>query len=178
MKSRMKVKHSARPPRTISVYRLLDTLSDLKIHLGVATYHPILSWRRQVSGVASVGQLKLARNTQAISDTTSWLIFHQAERAVRRYWWLKWLEEHRISRVERTYLPGTNSKKIMQSTGTLPPAAVPTTAHRPLNAMKFMDPAAAQRKVPAMSSVKLKAGRRPIRSLDVPQNDAPRIRPT
>lgn len=66
----------------------------------------------------------------------------------------------------------------MESTGTFPPAAVPMTAQSALNAMKFMDPAAAQRKTPAMSSVELKAGLRPMRSLDRPQNEAPRISPT
>lgn len=56
------------------------------------SYHPMFWLREHVSGVASVGQLKWARNTQEIKETISWLRFHQAERAVRRYWWLEVFE--------------------------------------------------------------------------------------
>ena len=56
------------------------------------SYHPMFWLREHVSGVASVGQLKWARNTQEIKDTISWLRFHHAERAVRRYWWLEMFE--------------------------------------------------------------------------------------
>jgi hypothetical protein len=48
----------------------------------------MFSAREQVSGVASVGQEKFARKTQASKDTTSWPNIHQALRAVRRNWWL------------------------------------------------------------------------------------------
>ena len=51
------------------------------------------------------------------------------------------------------------------------------TAHMALNATKFIVPAAPQRKIPASSSVELKAGFRPIKSLEIPQNDAPKINP-
>lgn len=75
------------------------------------------------------------------------------------------------------HLPGTNSKNIIESTGTFPPAAVPITAQRALNDTKFSAPPAAHKKIPAINRVQLNAGRRPIKSLEMPQNEAPTISP-
>jgi len=75
------------------------------------------------------------------------------------------------------HLPGTNSRNIIESTGTFPPAAVPITAQRALNVTKFNAPPAAHRKTPAINSVQLNAGRRPIKSLEMPQNEAPAMSP-
>ena len=66
---------------------------------------------------------------------------------------------------------------MIESTGTFLPVAVPIIAHSALKAMKFIDPADAQKKMPAMRRVKRKAGFRPTRSLDNPQNEAPMIKP-
>lgn len=76
-----------------------------------------------------------------------------------------------------SYLPGTNSKNIIESTGTLPPAPVPMTAQSALNEMKFNAPPAAHRKTPAINNVQLNAGFRPIKSLEMPQNEAPTMSP-
>lgn len=82
------------------------------------------------------------------------------------------------SMIGNNHLPGTNSKNIIESTGTLPPAAVPITPQSALKVTKFVEPAAAHRKTPAMNRVQLNAGFLPMRSLDRPQNEAPKISPT
>lgn len=84
---RMKVNASDNAPSVINVYRLggFFRMESTAIHGGNVTYHPMFSLRAQVSGVASVGQLKLAKNTQAMRETMSWPRFHQAERAVRSH---------------------------------------------------------------------------------------------
>lgn len=51
------------------------------------------------------------------------------------------------------------------------------TAHIALNARKFIVPAAPHKNIPAIRRVELNAGFRPIKSLEIPQNEAPRIKP-
>lgn len=92
----------------------------------------------------------------------TWPRFHHADRLVSNHW-LSW---------------GMNSRKMMLSTGTFPPAAVPTQAHRAQKVTKFCEPATAHANMPPIRMVALKAGLRPIRSAVTPQNDAPMISPT
>lgn len=100
--------------------------------------------------------------TQPISETMTCPKFHHADNAVSRYWWL----------------PGTNSRKIIESTGTLPPAAVPMMAHMTQKAMKLLVPPTANPKIPPMSKVRLNAGLRPMKSAEMLQKEAPHIMPT
>lgn len=90
-----------------------------------------------------------------------------------------------------------NSRKIILSTGTLPPAAVPIKAHMALKLIKLPVAAERQAKIPPVKMVRLKAGLRPIycnrksyalsedkkaylltKSAEMLQNEAPRMRPT
>jgi len=66
----------------------------------------------------------------------------------------------------------------MESTGTFPPAAVPMIAHNTQNGTKLLSPATAAPNTPPIRRVALNAGLRPIKSAEIPQNDAPIIKPT
>ncbi len=92
---------------------------------------------------------------------------------------MAWWEEFKAgSLVHGTSNIGLWAHQIRELAGTFPPAAVPITAHMEQNATKFIVPAAPQRNTPATIRVMLKAGLRPIKSHEMPQNEAPRMRPT
>jgi hypothetical protein len=59
----------------------------------------------------------------------------------------------------------------MESTGTLPPAAVPMIAHKMQKPVKFERPATAHPKIPPMRRVALNAGLRPMKSAEIPQTN-------
>lgn len=65
----------------------------------------------------------------------------------------------------------------MESTGTLPPAAVPMIVQKIQKAVKLLSPATAVPNNPPMIRVALNAGFLPIRSALVPQKKAPKIKP-
>jgi hypothetical protein len=70
-----------------------------------------------------------------------------------------------------------DSKKSAPSTGKLPPTPTPSAAKRPQAPIQEGAAPAATPKTPAISSVKLKARRRPIMSLPMPQKLAPTHKP-
>ena len=61
----------------------------------------------------------------------------------------------------------------MESTGTLPPAAVPMMAQKKHMASKLLSPATAAPNIPPMRIVVLKAGFLPMKSDEIPQKVAP-----
>jgi len=67
---------------------------------------------------------------------------------------------------------------MIESTGTFPPAAVPIMNHKKQNTPKLVTPATAQAKTPPIKTVALKAGFLPMKSQEIPQNKAPKMRPT
>lgn len=70
-------------------------------------------------------------------------------------------------------LPRNELQNINKSTGTFPPATGPIAAHSTLNDTKFVAPLEAHKKTPAINSVQLNAGHCPMKSLEMPQNEAP-----
>lgn len=173
------MKTRAKPPRVIRVY-LLVVLSlwvkrqEKDKNPPPHVLAPLACLRRAVGGTAEIGQEdpsnqgddKLAHVPPSGERSEQPLV----ARAVSMQYTAK-------GGGKRTHLAGRNSKKINESTGTFPPAAVPITAQSALKATKFIAPAHAQRKTPAISRVQLNAGFRPMKSEEIPQNDAPRMRP-
>lgn len=92
---------------------------------------------------------------------------------------MAWWEEFKAALLVYISIQGHQGVyQIRELAGTLPPAAVPITAHMEQKATKFIVPAAPQRNTPATTRVMLNAGLRPIKSHEMPQNEAPRMRPT
>ena len=72
---------------------------------------------------------------------------------------------------------GKNSRNSAPSTGRFPPIPTPIEAYSAQVPIQLLPPPAASPNTPARKSVALKAGRRPMISDAIPQNEAPIHKP-